>query len=63
LRAALHTLGKQSLTDVLETMGHYFDILNAELFGDHSQIVQLGCPRSGIWGTKSVWGRVPANKG
>ncbi len=28
------------------------------LFADHSQIVQLECLRSGIWGTKSTWGRV-----
>lgn len=28
------------------------------LFVDHSQIVQLQALRSGIWGTKSVWGRV-----
>jgi phosphosulfolactate synthase (CoM biosynthesis protein A) len=28
------------------------------LFVDHSQIVQLECLRSGIWGTKSTWGRV-----
>lgn len=28
------------------------------LFIDHSQIVQLECLRSGIWGTKSVWGRI-----
>lgn len=28
------------------------------LFVDHSQIVQLQCLRSGIWGTKSTWGRV-----
>ena len=28
------------------------------LFVDHSQIVQLECLRSGIWGTKSSWGRV-----
>jgi phosphosulfolactate synthase (CoM biosynthesis protein A) len=28
------------------------------LFVDHSQIVQLECLRSGIWGTKSVWGRI-----
>jgi phosphosulfolactate synthase (CoM biosynthesis protein A) len=28
------------------------------LFGDHSQIVQLECLRAGIWGTKSLWGRV-----
>lgn len=28
------------------------------LFVDHSQIVQLECLRSGIWGTESLWGRV-----
>ena len=28
------------------------------LFVDHSQIVQLECLRSGIWGTADVWGRV-----
>ncbi len=28
------------------------------LFVDHSQIVQLECLRSGIWGAKSLWGRV-----
>jgi phosphosulfolactate synthase (CoM biosynthesis protein A) len=28
------------------------------LFVDHSQIVQLECLRSGIWGTKSLSGRV-----
>jgi len=28
------------------------------LFVDHSQLVQLECLRSGIWGTASVWGRV-----
>jgi phosphosulfolactate synthase (CoM biosynthesis protein A) len=28
------------------------------LFVDHSQIVQLECLRSGVWGTKDVWGRV-----
>ncbi len=33
------------------------------LFVDHSQIVQLECLRSGIWGTKSVWGRVVTYKG
>jgi phosphosulfolactate synthase (CoM biosynthesis protein A) len=30
------------------------------LFIDHSQIVQLECLRSGIWGTKSTWGRILA---
>src|SRR5207253_935544 len=28
------------------------------LFFDHSQIIQLECLRSGVWGTKSTWGRV-----
>lgn len=33
------------------------------LFVDHSQIVQLECLRAGIWGTKSLWGRVLTYKG
>ncbi len=33
------------------------------LFVDHSQIVQLECLRSGIWGTKDLWGRVLTYKG
>jgi phosphosulfolactate synthase (CoM biosynthesis protein A) len=33
------------------------------LFVDHSQIVQLECLRSGIWGTQSLWGRVLTYKG
>ncbi|HVB99548.1 MAG TPA: phosphosulfolactate synthase [Candidatus Dormibacteraeota bacterium] len=33
------------------------------LFVDHSQIVQLECLRAGIWGTKSLWGRVVSYKG
>ena len=33
------------------------------LFVDHSQIVQLEALRSGIWGTKSLWGRVLTYKG
>jgi len=32
------------------------------LFVDHSQIVQLECLRSGLWGTKSLWGRVVTYK-
>jgi phosphosulfolactate synthase (CoM biosynthesis protein A) len=35
---------------------HYGPDVN--LFVDHSQIVQLECLRSGIWGTESLWGRV-----
>jgi Uncharacterized conserved protein len=37
--------------------------VNVNLFVDHSQIVQLECLRSGIWGTKSTWGRVLAYGG
>ncbi len=33
------------------------------VFIDHSQIVQLECTRSGIWGTSSLWGRVLTYKG
>jgi len=33
------------------------------LFVDHSQIVQLEALRSGIWGTKGLWGRVLTYKG
>jgi len=33
------------------------------LFVDHSQIVQIECLRSGIWGTKSLWGRIHTYKG
>ena len=33
------------------------------LFVDHSQIVQLATLRAGIWGTKSLWGRVITYKG
>jgi phosphosulfolactate synthase (CoM biosynthesis protein A) len=31
---------------------------DVNLFVDHSQVVQLECLRSGVWGTKDVWGRV-----
>ncbi len=33
------------------------------LFVDHSQIVHIECLRSGIWGTKSLWGRIHTYKG
>ena len=36
---------------------HGYDVV------DHSQIVQLECLRAGIWGTKSLWGRVVTYKG
>src|SRR5215831_5476170 len=35
---------------------------DVNLFIDHSQIVQLECLRAGIWGTKSLWGRVMTYK-
>ena len=36
--------------------------VDVNLFVDHSQIVQLECLRAGIWGTKSLWGRVATFK-
>src|SRR5206468_702414 len=36
---------------------------DVNLFIDHSQIVQLECLRAGIWGTKSLWGRVVTYNG
>jgi phosphosulfolactate synthase (CoM biosynthesis protein A) len=36
---------------------------DVNLFVDHSQIVQLECLRSGVWGTSDVWGRVVTFKG
>ncbi|HEU5344403.1 MAG TPA: phosphosulfolactate synthase [Ktedonobacterales bacterium] len=36
---------------------------DVNLFVDHSQIVQLETLRAGIWGTKSLWGRVITYKG
>jgi phosphosulfolactate synthase (CoM biosynthesis protein A) len=35
---------------------HYGPEVN--LFVDHSQIVELECMRSGLWGTSRVWGRI-----
>jgi phosphosulfolactate synthase (CoM biosynthesis protein A) len=35
---------------------------DVNLFVDHSQIVQLECLRAGLWGTKSLWGRVVTYK-
>jgi phosphosulfolactate synthase (CoM biosynthesis protein A) len=47
-----------------EVFDWYFKNYGADvnLFVDHSQIVQLQCLRSGIWGTKSLWGRVVTYK-
>jgi phosphosulfolactate synthase (CoM biosynthesis protein A) len=36
---------------------------DVNLFVDHSQIVQLETLRAGLWGTKSLWGRVVTYKG
>ena len=43
-----------------EVFAWYIKNYGAEvnLFVDHSQIVQLECLRSGLWGTQSLWGRV-----
>ena len=48
-----------------EVFGWYIKNWGPEvnLFVDHSQIVQLECLRSGIWGTKSLWGRILTYKG
>ncbi len=35
---------------------------DVNLFIDHSQVVQLECLRSGIWGTAGTWGRVVTYK-
>src|SRR5574339_617868 len=47
-----------------EVFAWYIKNYGAEvnLFVDHSQIVQLESLRSGIWGTKSLWGRVQTYK-
>jgi phosphosulfolactate synthase (CoM biosynthesis protein A) len=43
-----------------EVFGWYIKNFGPEinLFVDHSQIVELECIRSGIWGTADLWGRV-----
>ncbi len=48
-----------------EVFAWYIKNYGAEvnLFVDNSQIVQLECLRSGLWGTKSLWGRVLTFKG
>ena len=33
------------------------------VMSNHSQIVQLECLRSGIWGAKSTWGALPSTRG
>lgn len=48
-----------------EVFAWYIKNYGAEvnLFVDHSQIIQLETLRAGIWGTKSLWGRVLTYKG
>lgn len=48
-----------------EVFSWYVKTYGAEvnLFIDHSQIVQLECLRSGIWGEKSTWGRILTYQG
>jgi phosphosulfolactate synthase (CoM biosynthesis protein A) len=48
-----------------EVFAWYFKSYGPEvnLFADHGQIVQLECLRSGIWGTKSLWGGVLTYEG
>lgn len=48
-----------------EVFAWYIKNYGAEvnLFVDHSQIVQLESLRAGIWGNKSLWGRVLTYKG
>jgi phosphosulfolactate synthase (CoM biosynthesis protein A) len=48
-----------------EVFAWYIKNYGAEvnLFVDHSQIVQLESLRSGLWGNKSLWGRVLTYKG
>jgi phosphosulfolactate synthase (CoM biosynthesis protein A) len=69
--AAAKIIGALGLEKVMfeaadpEVFAWYIKNYGAEvnLFVDHSQIVQLECLRSGIWGTKSLWGRVLTYKG
>jgi len=69
--AAAHIIGALGLEKVMfeaadpEVFAWYIKNYGAEvnLFVDHSQIVQLECLRSGLWGTKSLWGRVLTYKG
>jgi phosphosulfolactate synthase (CoM biosynthesis protein A) len=69
--AAAHIIDALGLEKVMfeaadpEVFAWYIKNYGAEvnLFVDHSQIVQLECLRSGLWGTKSLWGRVLTYKG
>jgi phosphosulfolactate synthase (CoM biosynthesis protein A) len=45
------------LEDYVRTFGP-----EVNLFVDHSQIIQLECLRSGLWGTNELWGRIHTYK-
>jgi phosphosulfolactate synthase (CoM biosynthesis protein A) len=57
---AVQDLTTRRATRDPEVLGWYLKNYGPEvnLFVDHSQIVQLESLRRGIWGTKSLWGRV-----
>jgi len=64
----INTLGLEKLMfEAADPMVFSWYIKNygseVNLFVDHSQIVQLEALRQGIWGTKSLWGRVVTFKG
>jgi len=64
----INTLGLEKLMfEAADPMVFSWYIKNygseVNLFVDHSQIVQLEALRQGIWGTKSLWGRVVTYKG
>lgn len=56
-----HTMFEAADPAVFEWYVKHYGI-DVNLFVDHSQIVQLECLRSGIWGTKSTWGRIASFK-
>jgi phosphosulfolactate synthase (CoM biosynthesis protein A) len=68
LQNVLETMG--AYVDSLKFAGGSFVLMPPQavrklidlLFVDHSQIVQLECLRTGIWGTSSLWGRVHTYK-
>jgi phosphosulfolactate synthase (CoM biosynthesis protein A) len=37
--------------------------VDVNMFVDHSQIVQLGCLRTGIWGMADTFGKVVSYRG
>ncbi len=53
----------QRFTGLAFVEGETYHGSQMNLFVDHSQIVQVECLRSGLWGTKSLRGRVLTYKG